>query len=593
VVAFEGAHLAAPSPEVAWGLIAQEAFPRWVHLLVTAALTGLLMLGAPTGWWRLAGVGPPPSSPGVRFALLSAALVPLFWLLRTYEDTPDAATWVRFAPDGTFFPREPLATWLQHLFWLGPGRLLANPREALALLSCLAGAVSVFCLLWLSRLLGRERAWIFFTLTATAYGSFQLFFGHVETYPLLVAAQFGYLLLSLLALRGIVQPAIPALAFGLALALHLSAVWLAPSLLALLLLLRHARPSALSGRNLLVTGAATGVFPLVTFAIMLRARPGGRPSLLLDALWESLKLGEGFLSPGELLSGAHLLAIVNEYALIAPIGAFLVITAPLLGSLGGAGADPDIRFLAAASGPLVLYSVLWRPGLGPYWDWDLFAQVSGPLTLLGGLLLIRAVTAPPVLTHSAVLLLAASLAHGLPLIVAHTRSEHFVDVKRPDQPEVTVPPALRLVDRLDAGNPTDEAAHGYRVVGEGRRVKSRVGQAANPGIRSAGPALLWDDGWEHRGAEEFTVRVTPGIPLAVFKRIDASFGNQVVAVSANGRQLGEWQVPGRRGGTYLTVRFDLPAEAVETPTLRLRFTAVGDRGITSFYYWFYQPAGEP
>lgn len=577
-------HLAAPGPEVAWGLTAQERFPRWVHLLTTLGVGGAMALGAawrgPSGWG---------TRPGIRFALVSLAAGPLFWLFRSYEDTPDAATWVRLAPDGVFFPREPLATWLQHLFWLGPGRLHGNPREALALLSCLAGVLALGCLLWLAWRLDRARGWVLAGLTASGYGTLQLFFGHVETYPLLTAALLGYLLLAVLALQGRLPLTVPALALGFMVALHLSAVLFAPSLLVLMIAAWRRGTLDSWGRWLGVAGAAALV-PAATGLYLLVAVYDEQPARLVAAFREALGAGGGLIPLRELVSWAHLADLANEYALIAPVGLVLVLGVPLITRVRW-GEDPAALVLAAAAAPYVLYSGLWRPGLGPYWDWDLFTSASAPLTLLGALLLVRTVQDPRALGFSAMVLIAVSLAHALPLIVAHTKSPHFVDVKRPEQPEVAIPTGLTLVDRLNVGVAADEAAHGYRVSGVVGRPAAKVGLADNPGVRSAGPALLWDGGVEHRGTEEFTVRVTPGRPVAIFKRIDAGAADQTVEVFAGDRPVGRWAIPGRKRGRYVTVRFDLPAGVATAPALRLRFTTLSaDPAITSYYYWIYQPA---
>lgn len=584
-VGFVALHLASPGPEAAWGLTGQERFPRWVHLLTSGGVGAAMALAA--AWPGPS--GPSVARPGARFALLSLAAGPLFWLFRSYEDTPDAATWVRLAPEGVFFPREPLATWLQHLFWLGPGRLLPNPREALALLSCVAGVVGLLCLLWLAWHLDRARGWVLAGLAVAGYGTLQLFFGHVEVYPLLTAALLGYLLLAVLTLQGRVPLVVPALVFGLMAALHLSAVWFAPSLL-VLIVVAWRRGMLPTWDRWLGVAAAAAAIPVATGLYLLFGVYDGAPARMAADFREAFGAGGGLVTPRQLVSWSHLAYLANEYALIAPVGLFLALAVPVLGRVRW-GEDPAVPLLAGAALPYVLYSVLWNPGLGPYWDWDLFATASAPLTLLGALLLVRTVADPRALGFGAVVLTAASLAHALPLIGAHTQSSHFVDVKRPEQPEATIPADLLLRDRLDIGAPADEAAHGYRVTGLVARPTSKVGLADNPTVRSAGPAFLWDGGVEHRGTEELTVQVTPGRPAVIFKRIDGGAADQTVEVAANEAPLGRWTIPGRKPGWYVTARFDLPAEAVTASRLRLRFTWISaDPAITSYYYWVYQPA---
>ncbi|MCD2188443.1 hypothetical protein LN037_14945 [Actinomycetospora sp. SF1] len=145
-----------------------------------------------------------------------------------------------------------------------------------------------------------------------------------------------------------------------------------------------------------------------------------------------------------------------------------------------------------------------------------------------------------------------------------------------DAPDYPVPG--RIVDRVDVGDPADEAAHGYGVdralVGVDDRTEVRNQDAAG--------RVVVDSGRHVVGGEHFTLRgLTPGRPVTLTARVDArepvadrNTGAGVVAVAANGRGLGTWEfgttVPGLPPGaehSWAQSSFTIPAEAVTAPDL--------------------------
>lgn len=155
---------------------------------------------------------------------------------------------------------------------------------------------------------------------------------------------------------------------------------------------------------------------------------------------------------------------------------------------------------------------------------------------------------------------------------------------------------LREVDRLNVGDPRDEAAHGYRV-------RSRLGNASlgatvrveayarGERVADAGRAVL--------GSEAFEVRTVPGRELVVVLRtapaVDAavlrvgaggiaglSFPEAGVAVKVDGQPAGAFRLEPAAGWDEWILR--LPGSLVRAERTRLELAG----RYASFYYWAYQ-----
>jgi hypothetical protein len=180
----------------------------------------------------------------------------------------------------------------------------------------------------------------------------------------------------------------------------------------------------------------------------------------------------------------------------------------------------------------------------------------------------------------------------------------IVDVGRePALPEARQAVApLEEVDRLDVGDPRDEAAHGYRC-------ESRAGEIPLAGSVAIGPLpppppappeVLADGGRLILGHESFRVRTRSGRDLVVVLRSRSSVVAQAwrrpgdsfavpvqvpvagLVVRAGGREALRQSLPNRSGWNEHVLR--VPAAAVAEGTTALE---VAGR-YASFRYWFYQ-----
>lgn len=282
--------------------------------------------------------------------------------------------------------------------------------------SVLAGVLVV----WLARGIAKEldpesrgRALIFASVAGS--GAILLFFGYVEHYSLMQAALLLYLYLSIRFLRGKGSIAPPTVALAITLALHLSAVVIAPSWL--LLLLRGE-----TGRKRMMTIGAIAALLAGAGVLLLGA--------YMDRYYRGFHLILPLLRPGDhsypILSLPHLRFIGNELLLL--LGGALLF--PFLGGgkreggEGENGGDAAVgRFLGGAALLGLLYLLLFDPEIGAR-DWDLMALPAFPVTLFLGWLFVA--RREPVPRGAAALVVGAIFLHTVPWVVLQTDRDRAV-----------------------------------------------------------------------------------------------------------------------------------------------------------------------
>lgn len=201
-----------------------------------------------------------------------------------------------------------------------------------------------------------------------------LFFGYVESYTWLYLTVTLFLVGGLAFLQRRLSLVWVSVLFGLALALHLTALFSFPALLALLLL-----PSATPLGHRLRDGLAPA---LLILAISLLVQVG----LGYDGAWfaRDFRSGAHALSPWHPnpLSANHLQGLGGLVLFMAPFPLLLVLL-----RVRHWFASPAHTFLAAQVLGLALLYLFLDPKLGLPRDWDLLAAHSGGLLLLATLLL--------------------------------------------------------------------------------------------------------------------------------------------------------------------------------------------------------------
>lgn len=219
-----------------------------------------------------------------------------------------------------------------------------------------------------------------------------LFCGYLESYPILIVVQTYYLWALLASARGRCALAVPVAAGAVAVATHVSAL---PWLLGLVVVAdaRAAaqqastqRATVLPVRERLRSGQHVARVVVAPAAAMLLAAlivwgVGGHPGRLVANIAGDAGLGGH--SWTWMFSWRHVVDVANEMALL--LGPALLLVAPTLMRAPALGVwAPSVErhiVLSMVAGPLVIALVV-EPRIGGARDWDLFAPLAMPATLL-------------------------------------------------------------------------------------------------------------------------------------------------------------------------------------------------------------------
>ncbi|HZM17418.1 MAG TPA: tetratricopeptide repeat protein [Candidatus Krumholzibacteria bacterium] len=399
-------------PATLWSLSALAVWPRpWAVAWTGAALLACFAAPFLAARLRL------PAYPGRRgAALLSLAAAVAFWLLRQRT---------HFSGDGFLLVRD--RGWSETVT---RARLLVecttrtvhaaessfgwSAERTLALLSVASGVAGTYALFRFAASLTPERDGRWLVACLLLGGTcMQLFFGHVEYYPMVAAALLVYLALvaRTCSARFTSGTLVSLAAFGALLSFHLSTLALAPAVGWLAW-----RAWRLGHRK--AVGIGVAAIPLLAALLVLVA--SGRPgSLLTTSVGGWTRYTAAYFEPTSarhafpFFSLAHALAVGNDILRAAP----LALLGPLMFLFlrqQRPGAVPALEFLLlAATGVLLTNSVFLRE-LGPYRDWDIFAPFGFVLLGCTGALLLAAGAATRV---TIVLVLIGSVHSLLPWIL--------------------------------------------------------------------------------------------------------------------------------------------------------------------------------
>lgn len=392
-------------PGGVWGAVGSLAWAgrtRWVLAVLAAVLA---LPGAGTWGGRLLGPFWEKARPllarvpvGGWVALLALA----GWLLRShvpYGDGPEMAGELEAGVWSNF--KQPLDRFANALvFRMLRAAMGADAATSVALVSTLAGAIYWLGVTRLARGGWLEMPPAAVWLLAGTHGAMALFFGHVESYSLLLAAILWTLVLAVESAFGRTPLWVAGLVFGLAVAVHLQAVWLALALpvawAARWVGRWREEGGAVAAVREAVVGTAVSLVPLALVMLAFVATGkglagfspatfGGGDDRLFVPLWRLETPYERFT----MFSPAHFAAFGNELLLVAPVGLVLGVIGPLGRRRDGRRTDAGTWvFLSAAAGA-VAYAFVFNPDLmvysplGPLAEWDLFAFLAVPVTLFG------------------------------------------------------------------------------------------------------------------------------------------------------------------------------------------------------------------
>jgi Tfp pilus assembly protein PilF len=316
---------------------------------------------------------------------LSIAIVSLliFYLFRTKTHLlGDGFQILEHIRTNTLIPNwsQPLPIWINlgiyHLFYPAFGW---DGATTYALVSYFAGIIFVIFALRMADFLGKSpssRLFIFLILILT--GSSELFFGYAEHYPLLYSGILIYLFYSLKFLRGQTRVYVPLLIFLLLLPVHLTSIYLLPSILFLMVSSDAERTSIHLLKN---KRAWMGLlFLLILFS--------GSVMYMLNSdrfVFRHLMpiLHGGYAGPHyTLFSLDHIVDFLNQQFLTSPVGFALCLILLIIKPLRLSGKDRVFKFLLIVGLAQLIFNFIIDPGLGAARDWDLFAGVGLGYTVL-------------------------------------------------------------------------------------------------------------------------------------------------------------------------------------------------------------------
>ncbi len=349
--------------------------------------------------------------------ILSLLFFILFWILRTKTYfLGDGYQILSNVETGEFSFRwtEPLES-LLHLkaFQLAKSLFNLDVETVYAILSCVAGTIFVYLCLLFSNLLGKEKAQkILAFLILISMGSTQLFFGYVEHYSFLFVFVFGFLFLSSAYLEGRTRLIFPILAFISAFLFHISALCLLPSLF-FLFLLTNQKSRFRRGKNILLGILAVFLVVIIFWAYK-------RYSWSVPPLFVPFIQGRYTGPDYTLFSLPHLLDLLNQQLLVAPVGLILILGVLICSKGKALFRDRISQLLLIVALSQLFSNFVVDPGLGASRDWDMFSAMSLGYVLLGLYFLLRLLKDKIKFEYLAVILVVTSLHSTIPWIALNS-----------------------------------------------------------------------------------------------------------------------------------------------------------------------------
>ncbi len=265
---------------------------------------------------------------------------------------------------------EPGAQAINRIVVLFLSRFHIGPVAALEAWSCLLGMLGILVAIKLAALISPHRKHSIFAALILTTGTAQFWCGYIESYPLVYFLILLFLLLALAHLAGKVAFPWISLVLASAIATHVSAIFLLPAYV--YVLVRECRRTGRARRLALLSA---GGVPVVWIVVIAGLRPSGSSLTLTDALLAPL--GDyGMLSP------AHIRDFVNELMLVFPILIPLAVASATSLRHLPRTAKPQLSFLTLAAIVGIALAFAVDPKLGMARDWDLLACMLAPVIIL-------------------------------------------------------------------------------------------------------------------------------------------------------------------------------------------------------------------
>lgn len=360
------------SPEVRYGFDQLKILPAAVSAGLAAAALLLVLLVRLRDRTVTEGGDPLPYGKLLLPALAaSVSAAALFWFLRNGFINDDGLVNMISLQGGLriIHHDEMLSSLLVTKLWQS-GIAGFRPEDSISLFSAAWGGVFVFVTVLLGGRLTGSR-WPLFTLLCLSSGFVQMFAGDVEFYSMVAALVSLYLLACLEYQRGNLSSILPGIVLSLAICSHLLAGWLLPSYL--YLLFREIRR-----RKTLEVIASIAAMVLVAGFLFMIVSSAGLP---VHQVASSHAMGSADRSTLDMLAVPSLhyhAGVVNVLFLVFPYWPVLL----LMLIYRRLSWTPFNAVVVISTAMLLLLSLVWRLGLGPYFDWNLVASVGVPASVL-------------------------------------------------------------------------------------------------------------------------------------------------------------------------------------------------------------------
>jgi tetratricopeptide (TPR) repeat protein len=375
-----------------WGVHAFAFLPRMAWILATIGLAVLLLPSVAERTGRIAAWVGERLSRSILVVVVALGAAVLFYLWRLeFQFLGDGMVWVGAIADGKrFYHFEPLAAAMTQ----GLANLLtsAHPERAGGALSILMGALYVLTTAGLCRTLWpdagtRGLAWLLLVIHPVLL----LFFGYIESYPVLVALEVCFVLALAAMAKGRLAWPTAAVVLGFAIATHVVAIAWLPALVVLVHALGASKAGARAHTGSLRRSlrAASAVVIALAVAFASAVVIGVKPARLVADLFGHNALGSQ--SWAWMFSLRHAADLGNEFMLLLS-PAWVLLAAALAGSLAPAAArkreaDSEVpnsfwQAMAMLGLGTLAVTLFVQPRIGGARDWDLFTPVVLPAILL-------------------------------------------------------------------------------------------------------------------------------------------------------------------------------------------------------------------